>query len=235
MAITKKTPPELLNKPTSTAICTLCGNVAHRKKDSSRGEYVCEKCGNILGMLMVTKTGEELSSRDEKATMSGPRGIAIPRKEFKKLSESQKFNRIWMLRKRYEPRSGSDGTEYRHRSSYYPFLKVLVGNYVMTHSQEQYVVDILYFLQLDLDGEGRGIKRLCGKCSYGTIILALCLHSQSRDKRYVDLEKDNFCKNLKLSYKRYNQIRDRLSGVEREAAKYYREHPMVEEVDLGGD
>ena len=99
----------------------------------------------------------------------------------------------------------------------------------MTSRQEQYVLDILNYLQ---HHERRGLQRLCNKCSYKKIILALCIHSQGQDKRFIDLDRDDFCKDLKLNYKNYNRIRDHLSSLDREVSEYYRKHPQVDEKDL---
>lgn len=177
---------------------------------------------------MVTKTGKVLSLRDEKEIMSGPRGVMIERKEWKKLTENGKHRNIWRLERKYNPKR-DNMTDYRYKNEYIPFMKTVSGIYKMTSRQEQYVLDILNYLQ---HHERRGLQRLCNKCSYKKIILALCIHSQGQDKRFIDLDRDDFCKDLKLNYKNYNRIRDHLSSLDREVSEYYRKHPQVDEKDL---
>lgn len=180
--------------------------------------------------MIVTGKGQQLCLRDEKALMGGPREVFIEKKQWQKLTEDQKYRRIWRLRKNYEPKY-KNNTEYRRNGKYYAFMKAVSSIYKMTTRQEQYVIDIMDFLFLSEDYDG--IQELCRKCDYKKIILALCVHSQGTDKRLINLDKDKFCKEIGLKWGVYNRIRDHLFGIEREAADYYYRHPPVDEKDLG--
>lgn len=184
-------------------ICPNCKCLTRIRNDPYHAEQICEHCGAVLTERMMPLEMPEIQITDEELM------IELNRYTFEKDAGWIKSTRKKAGKLQHIPGIidyyNQHKEELRQRKrlkEYKETMEIVNTEFMMTPYQKERVMFIVKEL-------GK-VKTLCGNCSVLAIISSISIYVMRRDKRRININNNNFLKEIGLSEHKHTLIMERL-------------------------